>query len=101
MPELEESLRNILRDEVRRVVREELVILENRDTEVPRLRADAMMNVKEAARYLGISTSTLYRKAERVEVASVKIGSRVTFRVGDLDAFIAKRRRSPELVEAL
>jgi excisionase family DNA binding protein len=100
MPELEELLRSIVRDEVRHVIREELADFENRNAD-RRSKAEALLNVKDAARHLGIRPSTLYKKAESIEIASVKIGSRITFRVPDLDAYVNSRRRSPELVAAL
>ena len=100
MSQLEEVLRSIVRDEVRQVIREELADLEKRNVDLRR-RDESLLNVKEAARHLGTGPSTLYKKAASVEIASVKIGSRIMFRVADLDAYVTSRRRSPELVDSL
>lgn len=62
---------------------------------------EQLVPVAEAAKRLGLSTSTTYRLAERVELASVKIGGRLLFRVADLAAFAERHRRSPELVARL
>jgi excisionase family DNA binding protein len=100
MSELESVLRGIVRDELQQVIREELAVLEKRNLDLRR-RDEALLHVKEAARYLGIGPSTLYRKAETIAIASVKIGNRLMFKMADLDAYIASKRRSPELVAVL
>jgi len=88
-----------LKAAIREVLREEL----------PRLLADALgqvdgdrlLDVDAAARRLGLAVGTVYRKAAKCELPSVKIGERVLFRPADLDAYAQERRRSPERVKAL
>lgn len=46
-----------------------------------------LVGVEEAARHLGLSTSTVYKRAERCELPSVKEGGRLLFRMADLDAY--------------
>lgn len=49
---------------------------------------DKLLNVQEAASYLRISTSTLYRWVHQKKIKHVKIGSRVLFSQDDLKEFI-------------
>jgi excisionase family DNA binding protein len=62
---------------------------------------DVLVGVHDAAKRLGLARATIYKMAARVELASVKIGSRLRFRVSDLNDFAEKHRRSPELVARL
>jgi len=57
--------------------------------------------VDEAAKRLGLATSTVYKLAARVQLPSVKLGGRLLFRVEDLFALVEKHRRSPEQVARL
>jgi excisionase family DNA binding protein len=94
-----------LQDEIKAAVRE--VVREEVRTALAELRpvsasSDApLVGVAEAARLLGLSTSTVYKRAESCELPSVKAGSRVLFRPADLSAYAEARRRSPELVSQL
>ena len=56
-----------------------------------------LVGVKDAAKRLGMSAKTLYKRAASVEIPSVKDG-RLLFRIADLDAYAEAHRRSPELV---
>ena len=47
-----------------------------------------LLNIKEAAIYLRISTSTLYRWVHQKKIKHAKIGSRVLFSQEYLDEFI-------------
>lgn len=47
-----------------------------------------LLNIKEAASYLRISISTLYRWIHQKKIKHVKIGSRVLFSQEYLDEFI-------------
>lgn len=49
---------------------------------------NTLLNVQEAASYLRISTSTLYRWVHQKKIKHVKIGSRVLFSQEYLDEFI-------------
>src|SRR5438128_7578417 len=59
---------------------------------------DGLVDVKEAARHLGLSPSTVYKRAASIELASVKLGGRLLFRPADLDGYTEARRRTPERV---
>ena len=47
-----------------------------------------LLNVAEAAEYLGTTTKTLYSKASRREIPTVKIGRSLRFRLGDLEQIV-------------
>lgn len=49
---------------------------------------NTLLNVQEAASYLHIATSTLYRWVHQKKIKYVKIGSRVLFSQNSLDEFI-------------
>lgn len=49
---------------------------------------NTLLNVQEAASYLRISTSTLYRWVHQKKIKYVKIGSRVLFSQDSLDEYI-------------
>jgi excisionase family DNA binding protein len=52
---------------------------------------EASLDVKQAARILGISPRTLYPLAERGEVPSIKVGGRRLFRPAELRAYLEKQ----------
>ena len=47
-----------------------------------------LLNIKEAASYLRISVSTLYRCVNQKKIKHAKIGSRVLFSQENIDEFI-------------
>lgn len=47
-----------------------------------------LLNIKEAASYLRISVSTLYRWVHQKKIKHAKIGSRVLFSQENIDEFI-------------
>ena len=49
-----------------------------------------LLNVREAAQYLGLEVDTVYRKARLREVPCVKVGRALRFDVKALEQFIAK-----------
>lgn len=55
-----------------------------------------LLNVQEAASYLHISISTLYRWVHQKKIKYVKIGSRVLFLSDDLKEFINKNTINTE-----
>jgi excisionase family DNA binding protein len=61
----------------------------------------ALVDIDEASRLLGLSTSTVYKLAARCEIPSVKLGGRLLFKPADLASHAESRRRSPERVRAL
>lgn len=59
-----------------------------------------LVDIKAAARHLGLSVSTVYKRANSTLLPSIKDGGRLLFRLEDLDAYATARRRSPERVAA-
>ena len=51
-----------------------------------------LLDVRQAAKHLGMSVSWVYRAIEDGRLAVVRIGNRVRLRAADLDAFVARRR---------
>jgi excisionase family DNA binding protein len=49
-----------------------------------------LLNVREAAQYLGLDVNTIYRKARLREVPCVKVGRALRFDVKALEQFIEK-----------
>jgi excisionase family DNA binding protein len=47
-----------------------------------------LLNVEEAAEFLGLQVDTIYRKARLREIPSVKVGRALRFDVEALDRFI-------------
>jgi excisionase family DNA binding protein len=92
--EIRAALREVLREELPRA----LAQLRPAPTTDDR---DCLVGIKEAARRLGLSTSTAYKRAERCELPSVKDGGRLLFRTADLTAYAEDRRRSPERVNEI
>ena len=58
-----------------------------RKVETPLEPNDAWLHHNEAAEYLGISKSTLYRYAEQGHIESRKLGNRLEYRRSALDEF--------------
>ena len=54
-----------------------------------------LLNIREAARYLGISHHTLYKLLERREVPAAKIGGSWRFNKGALDDFVSAQSLVP------
>ena len=54
--------------------------------------AAGLLTVAEAARYLSISRTTLYRLTDRGEIAVVRLSRDPRFLKSDLDAFIQTKR---------
>jgi excisionase family DNA binding protein len=61
----------------------------------------ALLDVDAAAQHLGLSSSTIYKLAERCELPSSKLGRRLVFRPADLDAYAEARKRTPALANRL
>ena len=52
-----------------------------------------LLNVEEAAEYLGLQIDTIYKKARLREIPSVKVGRALRFDVTALDEYIEKHSR--------
>ena len=88
--EIKAAVREVLREELQQFLGQVL----------PPTDAD-LLDVDAAARRLGLAVGTVYRKAAKCDLPSVKLGERVLFRPADLDAYAEARRRSPERVREL
>lgn len=55
-----------------------------------------LLNVKEAARFLGTTDKTLYSKIWRREIPFIKIGRSVRFDLKDLEVLIEQSRVKAE-----
>lgn len=54
-----------------------------------------LLNVQEAADYLGLKVSTLYQWVSQKRISYVKSGRLVKFDLADLDRFIEKSKVKP------
>ena len=96
------ALADEIRAAVKQALREELPAILAELRAAPAVEdGNRLVDVEEAARRLGLSTSTVYKRAEACVLPSVKDGGRLLFRVADLRAYTAALRRSPERVERL
>jgi excisionase family DNA binding protein len=66
------------------------------DNATPRREEVRLLNIKEAARFLGTTDKTLYSKIWRREIPFVKLGRSVRFDVRDLEALIERSRVKAE-----
>jgi len=87
------AVREALREELPRILAELL-------PDAAR-QPEGLLDVDGAARRLGLAVATVYKRAQRCELPSVKLGERVLFRPTDLDAYAEARRRSPERVRKM
>jgi excisionase family DNA binding protein len=55
-------------------------------------RERMLINVNEAAQMLNLSKSYIYREAHAGNIPHAKIGSRILFRIVDLDAWIDSQK---------
>ena len=51
----------------------------------------AVLDAREAAAYLAVSMTTLYRMIRRGELPHTRVGRNIRFRVDDLDAYLEER----------
>jgi excisionase family DNA binding protein len=66
------------------------------DNELPNREKVRLMNIRDAARYLGTTPATLYTKIWRREIPFVKFGRSVRFDVKDLDALVEESKVKPD-----
>jgi len=66
------------------------------DKERPGREEVRLLNIKEAARFLGTTDKTLYTKIWRREIPFIKLGRCVRFDVRDLEALIERLRVKAE-----
>jgi excisionase family DNA binding protein len=58
-----------------------------------------LLNVSEAAEYLGLKKQTLYKWVCSKKIAYVKAGRRTMFDIADLNTFIELNRVEPALLK--
>lgn len=58
-----------------------------------------LLSVREAAKLLKVSTSTLYKYAERNQIGCIKMGAMLRFSESHLESFISKHAVGPESVK--
>src|SRR6266851_6376821 len=102
MSALTDEIRTAVRDALRGELPHALALAfaEARATSVDVTNA-GLVDVNEAARRLGLRPSTVYKRAESVELASVKLGRRLLFRPADLADYADARRRTPMRVREI
>lgn len=59
------------------------------------LKSVRLLNVRDAARYLGTTPKTLYSMAWKREIVFVKIGRSLRFDIADLDQIIERSKVRP------
>lgn len=64
-------------------------------------RERRLISLKEAADYLGISPSNMYRMLKRGEIATMKIGDQWYFTYADLDQWIDSRPKGATRADVL
>ncbi|MCA6392808.1 MAG: helix-turn-helix domain-containing protein [Cytophagales bacterium] len=80
----EALLQSLIEDEVRKVIRQRAEAA---------LVDDRVMGAEEAAQYLNISRTTLWRKCSELAVPHSKNGSKLMFRKSELDAWVTGSKR--------
>ena len=65
------------------------------DNERPNQKEVRLLNIRDAARYLGTTPATLYTKIWRRQIPFVKFGRSVRFDVKDLDQLIEDAKVRP------
>jgi len=63
--------------------------------------SDSLMTVKDTADYLRVSTSTVYRYAERNELPYYKMKLGLRFRKEDVDVWLEKDKRKAITIPCL
>jgi excisionase family DNA binding protein len=62
---------------------------------------DRLLDVREAADRLGVSTHTIYKRKEKGLIPFIKNGSKLLFKPSDLDAYVEQNRITSKKVTAL
>ncbi len=55
----------------------------------------SLLSISETAKFLNISTSSLYRLTSRKQIPYIKIGARVVFKVGAIESWLEERSINP------
>ena len=51
---------------------------------------ESLLKIGEVAQFLSVSTSCIYKKAERGEIKSIKIGTSLRFKKQDIEEYVEK-----------
>lgn len=84
----EHLLQGLIEDEVRKIIRERA------ETQ---LNSDRVMDAEEAAEYLHISRTTLWRKCSERNLPHSKNGSKLMFLKSDLDEWVKNGKRKTRI----
>ena len=68
---------------------------------VPAATTNRLIGLRQAAEYIGLSRTKLYRKVKANEIAHVRDGHLIYFRACDLDAWVEARVRGGQEAKAL
>ena len=60
------------------------------------MKQDALMTVKEVARYLHVVQLTVYRMIDRGDLPAIKVGSRWRIRRQDLEDYLKRSTSQPK-----
>lgn len=63
--------------------------------------APRLLDVEDAARYLGVARKTLYKWVEGGQVPFIRIGRLVRFRRVDLEAWVDGQARGPQTLTGI
>lgn len=72
-------------DRIERILNQKQVIQEQTETQI--------MNVEELAKYLGMSTSTIYKKTSDMEIPRIKKGKKLYFIKEEIDEWLKKGKQ--------
>ena len=56
---------------------------------------ERLLTAREAAEVLNVSTRTIYREGERGNLKKIRVGSRLRFRMEDIQKYIADAEEAP------
>jgi len=56
---------------------------------------ERLLTAREAAEILNVSTRTIYREGERGNIKKIRVGSRLRFRMEDIQKYIADAEEAP------
>lgn len=56
---------------------------------------EQLLTPREAAEVLNVSTRTIYREGERGNLKKIRVGSRLRFRMEDIQKYIADAEEAP------
>lgn len=89
--------RQLIKDEVRQVVREELqALLNNEAGQVGANDQEGFININQAAEFLKVARQTLYTKTSAGSIPFTKKGKRLLFKKSELTAWLNNTEEKKE-----